>query len=100
VLSGRCRLLVNDEEKPLNPWDFVHCPPGVSHVFVGDGDSPCTILMIGHRPADHELFYPESELARSYGAEAPEPTPDPKVAYSDVPSWEPIDPPEWPPETE
>jgi uncharacterized cupin superfamily protein len=96
VLSGECLLLVNGEEKRLKAWDFVHCPPGVSHVLVGAGDGPCAILMIGHRPTEHELFYPESELARRYGAESPEPTPDPKVAYSDVGPRQPIDTPPWP----
>ena len=95
VLSGECLLLVNGEERPLRSWDFVHCPPGVSHVFIGAGEGPCAILAIGHRPAQHDLFYPESELARRFGAEAPEPTPDPKVAYSDVPQSEPIAP-DWP----
>ena len=85
VLWGECKLLVNGEEHPLRAWDFVHCPPGVSHVFVGAGDGPCAVLMIGHRPeGGPELFYPESELARQYNAESPEPTPDPRVAYSDV----------------
>jgi len=96
VLSGECLLLINGEEKRLKAWDFVHCPPGVSHVFVGAGDGPCAILMIGHRPARHELFYPESELARPHGAEAPEPTPDPRVAYADVPRREEIPAPAWP----
>ena len=96
VLSGRCKLLVNGEEKALQAWDFVHCPPGVSHVFVGDGDGPCAILMIGHRPEKHDLFYPALELARGYGAETPEPTPDPKIAYSDVSRYEPLDTPPWP----
>jgi uncharacterized cupin superfamily protein len=96
VLSGRCRLLVNGEERQLGPWDYLHCPPGVSHVFVGEGDGPCTILMIGHRPAAHELYYPASELARRYGAETTEPTADPRVAYSDVQRREPIDDPVWP----
>ena len=54
--------------------------------------------IIGHRPKEIEIFYPRSELARRYNAEAPEPTPDPRVAYSDVAPREPIDPPEWPPE--
>ena len=98
VLSGRCRLLVNEEERELVAWDFAHCPPGVSHVFVGEGDGPCVLLMIGHRPAAHELYYPESELARKYGAETTEPTADPRLAYSDVKRSEPIDAPEWPPE--
>ncbi len=96
VLQGEALMLVNGEERPLKTWDFVHCPPGVSHVFVGAGDGPCVMLMIGHRPEKEQLFYPESELARRYGAEAPEPTPDPRVAYSDVTRWEVTDPPKWP----
>ena len=96
VLSGECVLLVNEQERKLKAWDFVHCPPGVSHVFVGAGSGPCTLLMIGHRPADHELFYPESELARRHGAETTEPTADPRVAYSDAGPRELCDPPEWP----
>jgi hypothetical protein len=52
--------------------------------------------MIGHRPAEHELFYPESDLARRYGAESPQPTPDPMAAYSGVSPWEPVEPPPWP----
>ncbi len=97
VLSGHCKLLVNGEEHELGPWDFVHCPAGVSHVFVGAGDGPCAVLMIGHRlpPEDQRLFYPESELARKYGAESPEPTPDPRVAYADVAPRE-VAEPEWP----
>jgi uncharacterized cupin superfamily protein len=96
VLAGECLLLVNGEERPLKAWDYVHCPPGVTHVFVGAGNGPCAILMIGHRPAEEQLFYPQSELARTYGAEAPEPTPEPRVAYSDVSPPESIDSPAWP----
>lgn len=95
VLSGECKLLVNGEERALEAWDFVHCPPGVTHVFVGAGDGPCAILMLGRRPVDR-IFYPKSEMARRYGAEAPEPTPEPRVAYSDVPSWEEIGSVQWP----
>ena len=61
-----------------------------------EGIRPDTLLMIGHRPAEEQLFYPESELARGFGAEAPEPTSDPKVAYSDVPPTKSCAPPEWP----
>jgi uncharacterized cupin superfamily protein len=96
VLSGECTLLVNGEEKALKAWDFVHCPPGATHVFIGAGNGPCVILMIGHRPADHQLYYPENELARKYNAEAPEPTPDPRVAYSDAGPRQEIEPPDWP----
>jgi uncharacterized cupin superfamily protein len=44
VLSGECKLLVEGEERLLRPWDFVHCPAGTEHVFVGAGDGPCVIL--------------------------------------------------------
>lgn len=96
VLSGECLVLINGEERRLKAWDFVHCPPGVTHVFVGAGDGPCAILMIGHRPEQHELFYPQLEAAARFNAEAPEATPDPKVAYSDVQRSGSIDAPRWP----
>ena len=96
VLSGHCKLLVNGEERQLEPWDFVHCPPGVSHVFIGDSDRPCALLTIGHRPEEHKLWYPESELARKYGAETPEPTADPRAAYSKASAREAVGAPDWP----
>ena len=40
VLAGECLLLVEGEERPLRAWDFVHCPPGTEHIFVGAGDGP------------------------------------------------------------
>jgi uncharacterized cupin superfamily protein len=95
VLSGRCRLLVNGEERVLETWDFVHFPAGTSHVVVGL-EEPCAVLFIGHREEPERLFYPASDLARRYGAEAPEPTPDPNVAYADAPRRTPVEPPPWP----
>ena len=82
VLSGECKLLVEGEERPLRQWDFVHCPAGTEHVFVGAGDEPCVVLMVGERSQDEQLFYPESELAAQYGASSEEATPDPKQAYA------------------
>ncbi len=82
VLSGECRLLVDGEERPLRPWDFFHCPAGTEHVFVGAGDGPCSILMVGARSEDEQLFYPLSELAARYGASAEEETSDPRQAYA------------------
>ena len=49
VLSGEARLLVEGEERILRPWDFFHCPPGTEHIFVGAGDGPCVIFMVGAR---------------------------------------------------
>jgi uncharacterized cupin superfamily protein len=68
VLSGECLLIVEGEERALRAWDFVHCPPDIAHVFVGAGEGPCVILMVGARLADEGLFFPVSELARRHGA--------------------------------
>ena len=70
VLSGECLLLVEGEERPLRQWDFVHCPAWTEHVFVGAGDGPCAILMIGARPTEEELLYPVVEIARKHDAES------------------------------
>jgi uncharacterized cupin superfamily protein len=85
VLAGECLLLVDGVERPLEAWDFVHCPAGTEHVFVGAGDRPCAILMVGVRQPDEKLFYPKSELAGRYGASAEADTPDPDEAYAPYP---------------
>jgi uncharacterized cupin superfamily protein len=95
VLWGRCRLLVNGEERILDAWDFVHFPAGVTHVVVGL-DAPCAVLFLGYRADPEVLFYPASDLARRYGAESPEPTSDPAIAYSDVKKREAMETPPWP----
>jgi uncharacterized cupin superfamily protein len=95
VLSGECRLLVDGEERLLRPWDFFHCPAGTEHVFVGAGDRPCVILMVGARSADEQILYPVSELARRYGASAREETPDPRQAYAPFERPKPVRPSYW-----
>lgn len=82
VLSGECMLLVDGEERFLGPWDFFHCPAGTEHVFVGAGEGPCVVLMVGVRRDGDHVLYPLSELAERYGASAAEETPDPKQAYA------------------
>lgn len=86
VLSGECLLVVEEQERQLHAWDFFHCPPGTRHVFVGAGDGPCAILMMGARSDEPGLDYPASEVARRYGAGVEVSTPDPRVAYADRPS--------------
>jgi uncharacterized cupin superfamily protein len=71
VVAGECILIVEDEERRLRTWDYVHCPPGVAHAFVGAGDGPCVIVCAGNRDLDDETFWRESrpsEVARRYGA--------------------------------
>lgn len=85
VLSGECVLVVEGEERRLRQWDFVHCPPWTRHIFVGAGDRPCAILMVGTRKASEELIYPVEPVALVHGAGVREETPDPKVAYAGRP---------------
>lgn len=86
VLFGECRLLIEEQERSLRAWDFVHCPPGATHVFVGAGDGPCAILMIGDRKgASERVTYPVSELASRHGAGVARETDDPKEAYEGRP---------------
>jgi uncharacterized cupin superfamily protein len=87
VVAGECLLLVEGEERRLRAWDFVHCPPGTEHIFVGAGDEPCVIFMVGARGEDWNVVYPVSELAARYGASVDEETSDPDRAY--VPRFEP-----------
>ena len=89
VLAGECLLLVEGEERPLKQWDFVHCPPGTAHIFVGAGDEPCVLLMVGARPERKTLFYPRDELALRHGAGAETETPNPREAYAPLPAWAP-----------
>jgi uncharacterized cupin superfamily protein len=83
VLSGECLVLIDGEERRLRAWDLVHCPAGTEHVFVGAGDGPCAILMVGARRPGGTVHYPVSELAARHGASAPEPTSSSAEAYSD-----------------
>lgn len=81
VLSGECRLLVEGEERILRAWDFFYSPPGTEHIFVGAGEGPCAIVMVGATADPYEVMYPASELAARYGASARETTSDPRQAY-------------------
>lgn len=97
VLAGECTLVVEGEERPLRQWDFIHCPPGTRHVFVGAGEGPCSILMIGSRPEEESLHYPVSEVAARFGASAARDTDDGDEAYADWPGeYRPVRLP-WPP---
>ena len=87
VLSGTCRLLIEETEVRLKALDFVHCPPGTTHVFVGAGRGPCTILMVGARRPKGSVTYPVSALALKHGAGVSKRTTSPKEAYADSPKW-------------
>jgi uncharacterized cupin superfamily protein len=84
VLSGECLLIVEGEERRLVPWDFVHCPAGTRHVFVGAGEGPCAIVMVGTRNPDKEIEYPVDDAALRHGAGVEVATDSPAEAYADL----------------
>jgi uncharacterized cupin superfamily protein len=95
VLAGECLLLVEGEERPLEAWDFVHCPPETEHIFVGAGDGPCVIFMAGGRTGEKRIAYPRSELALRHGAGVEQETSVPREAYAPYATWEPGPPESW-----
>jgi uncharacterized cupin superfamily protein len=84
VLAGECLLLVEGEERRLKAWDFVHCPPGTDHVFVGAGEDDCVILAVGTRSGGG-VVYPVAEVARRYGAGVEQETNSSAEAYAAYP---------------
>jgi uncharacterized cupin superfamily protein len=86
VLDGECLLLVEGTERRLGRWDFVHCPPWTEHVFVGSGERPCVILMIGGRRGKG-LLYPVVDVALRHGAGVERETRGGKEAYAAIPPW-------------
>ncbi len=97
VLSGEALVVIEGEERPLRAWDYVHCPAGTDHVFVGAGSGPCTILMIGARDPEMSLHYPVHEVPGKYGACAAQPTDNPREAYADITRPRPLPEAPWPP---
>jgi uncharacterized cupin superfamily protein len=85
VVSGECVAIIEDEERHLKAWDFVHCPPWTNHTFVGAGDGPCVIVTVGARSANDEIVYPVNEVAARHGASVEVETPLPKEAYAPYP---------------
>jgi uncharacterized cupin superfamily protein len=96
VLAGTCLLLVEDHERPLRAWDFVHCPAGTRHTFVGAGNGPCVLFMTGARREGKTLLYPVAEHAGSHGASVETETSDPREAYARFSHWRLGRPDAWP----
>jgi uncharacterized cupin superfamily protein len=95
VLWGECLLVVEGEERRLQAWDFVHCPPWTDHVFVGAGDGPCAILAIGARD-DRGVVYPVADAALRRDAGVRRETTLPREAYAGIPPDEPgVFDPDW-----
>ena len=95
VLAGECLLLVEGEERRLRAWDFVHCPAGTEHIFVGAGDGPCAIFMAGARTEPRDTVYVRSELALRHGAGVESQTGSSPEAYAPFGRWRPGPPASW-----
>ena len=92
VLSGKALLIIEGEERPLRPWDFVHCPAETEHMIVGAGDAPCAVLAVGareHQAAAGWGAYTVDEAALRHGAGVEEETTDAEQAYARFPEPEP-----------
>ncbi len=87
VLSGECLLIVEGEERRLKAWDFVHCPPGTEHIFVGAGEGPCVIFMAGGRSRREGIVYTRSEAALRHGAGLETETLPSQGPYRSFPEW-------------
>jgi uncharacterized cupin superfamily protein len=88
VLAGTCLLLIEGEERRLETWDFVHCPPGTEHAFVGAGDGPCVMVTVGARTEGGTILYARDETALRHDAGVEAETDTPAEAYGPFPKWE------------
>jgi uncharacterized cupin superfamily protein len=87
VLSGEGLLLVEGQERPLQKWDLVHCPPRTRHIILGVGDEPCVVLAIGarqHPSGEAWGGYPVEEIATRHSVGVAEETTDAEKAYAGV----------------
>ena len=87
VLSGECLLIVEGQERRLRAWDLFHAAPNTTHAFVGAGDGPCVIFMVGARSDDGTILYPRDETALKHGAGVEQDTPSPSEAYASFGHW-------------
>jgi uncharacterized cupin superfamily protein len=92
VLSGECIAIIEGQERRLRAWDFVHCPPGTAHIFVGAGDGPCAIFMAGARAHPGTTMYLRDETALRHGAGPEADTPHSREAYARFTRWLPGQP--------
>ena len=94
VLQGECVAIVEGQERPMRAFDFLHCPPGTAHIFVGAGEGPCVIFMAGAR-SHKGGEYLRDETALKYGAGPERDTRDAKEAYAPFPPFVPGPPPSY-----
>ncbi|TML43750.1 MAG: cupin domain-containing protein [Actinobacteria bacterium] len=87
VLRGECLLVVEGQERQLSAWDFFYCAPNTQHAFVGTGEQPCVILMVGARGPEGTILYARNETALKHRAGVEQDTSSPHEAYAPFPHW-------------
>jgi uncharacterized cupin superfamily protein len=95
VLDGEFDLVIEGELHRVRAGDFIHCPRGTAHVFVGAGERPAAIMMLGRRglsaPGRFDGEYLPDPHAARLGVSVDEPTSDPKIAYAGRPEYGPVE---------
>jgi uncharacterized cupin superfamily protein len=87
VLKGECLLIVEGEERRMREWDLLHCAANTTHSFVGVGNEPCVMLMVGVRSEQGTILYPRDATALAHGAGVEHDTSSPAEAYAPFPHW-------------
>jgi uncharacterized cupin superfamily protein len=85
VISGEAVAIVEGEERPMGPWDLLHCPAGTKHVIVGAGTGPCVLIAVGARGKSAGPdwgAYTVDEVALRHGAGVEKETTDADEAYA------------------
>jgi uncharacterized cupin superfamily protein len=86
VLAGTCLLIVEEQERKLEAWDFVHCPPETDHIIVGAGDGPAVVLAVGARGLRRKgIVYVPSPVAGKHGVSVGGETTKSAEAYAGLP---------------
>lgn len=95
VLDGEYDLVIEGELHRVRAGDFVHCPAGTAHLFVGAGDRASAIVMLGRRglsePGAFDGEYLPDPHAASFGLAVDAPTSDPAIAYAGRPEYGPVE---------
>jgi len=85
VLSGECIAVIENEERRMRRWDYVHSPPGTEHITVGAGDEPCAILMFGSPDPRRKVEWIANKTAAKYGASVAHTTSRGTEVYGELP---------------
>ena len=90
VLAGECIAILEGVERRMRAWDFLHCPPGTEHIFVGAGEGPCVIFMAGARARrGSDCLHPLRGGAGARRRRRERARPHPASPYGPFPEWRP-----------